>query len=88
MIKNSGGTLGKRPLLALRSGFGGEGRRNLCHRYFLPENKNPCSIQKNLDALYMPGFVFNCHIKPGIDKGCECVGFRYAKQYLETLDRG
>lgn len=53
-----------------------------------PANLEPHNVDAALDALYMPGFVFNCHIEPGFDKGCECIGFQYAKHYLETLDCG
>jgi hypothetical protein len=34
-------------------------------------------------AYYM---AFNCHKKEGGDKGCECIGFKYAKRYLESLE--
>ena len=52
-----------------------------------PANLEPHNVDAALEALYMPGFTFNCHIEPGVDKGCECTGFKYAKHYLETLNQ-
>lgn len=59
---------------------------------------NTCAFKLNSEANLEPHNVnqafeclahemqFNCHKEIGIDKGCECVGFKYAKQYFEKLN--
>ena len=50
-----------------------------------------CAFKLDSDANFEPHNVeaawhclayegqFNCHVTSGVDKGCECVGFKYAK---------
>lgn len=51
-----------------------------------PANLEPHNVQAAHECLAYE-MTFNCHIEPGVDKGCECTGFKYAKHYLETLNQ-
>lgn len=56
-----------------------------------------CAFKLDSDANLEPNNVqaafyclaydmqFNCHKEKGVDKGVECMGFKYAKAYLESL---
>ena len=46
-------------------------------------NLEPHNVGSALEALAYYG-QFNCHITIGVNKGCECTGFKHAKQYLES----
>lgn len=50
-----------------------------------PANLEPHNVEAAMECLayYM---TFNCHKKEGGNKGCECIGFQYAKRYLESLE--
>lgn len=50
-----------------------------------PANLEPCNVQAAHECLAY-GMTFNCHSAPGVDKGCKCVGFKYAKFYLDVID--
>lgn len=41
-------------------------------------NFEPHNVDRAWDCLATEG-TFNCHVESGVDKGCECVGFKYAK---------
>lgn len=57
---------------------------------------NTCAFKLDSDANLEPHNVdaafeclasenqFNCHKAIGVDKGCECTGFKYAKAYFEN----
>lgn len=47
-------------------------------------NLEPHNVRAAFECLAY-GQIFNCHIKPGENKGCECVGFKYAKDYLNKF---
>ena len=48
-------------------------------------NLEPHNVESAWDCLAYDG-KFNCHIQIGVDKGCECIGFKYAKQFFDSLD--
>lgn len=52
-----------------------------------PANLEPDNVRAAHECIAYE-MTFNCHTKPGVDKGCECIGFKYAKAYLITIDRG
>ena len=41
-------------------------------------NFEPHNVESAWNCLAYEG-QFNCHITSGVDKGCECIGFKYAK---------
>lgn len=47
-------------------------------------NLEPHNVDAAADCIAYGG-TFNCHVTSGVDKGCECVGFKYAKAYFESL---
>lgn len=47
-------------------------------------NLEPHNVQAAWDCLAYEG-KFNCHIESGVNKGCECIGFKYAKLYFENF---
>jgi len=46
-------------------------------------NLEPHNVQAAWDCLAYEG-TFNCHIESGVNKGCECIGFKYAKAFFEN----
>ncbi len=48
-------------------------------------NLEPHNVKSALEALAYYG-QFNCHITTGVNKGCECIGFKHAKQHLESKE--
>lgn len=51
-----------------------------------PANLEPHNVQAAMECLSYD-MTFNCHIESGKDKGCECIGFQYAKRYFESLEK-
>ncbi len=47
-------------------------------------NLEPHNVDAALNCV-MYGGTFNCHVESGVDKGCECVGFKYAMAYANNL---
>ncbi len=60
----------------------------MCHtcafKFDSEANLEPENVARASDCLLM-GNTFNCHIEKGVDKGCECVGFQHARQYLNSM---
>lgn len=48
-------------------------------------NLEPHNVESAWECLAYGG-QFNCHKEIGVDKGCECVGFKYAKAFFETIE--
>lgn len=46
-------------------------------------NLEPHNVEAAWNCLAYEG-QFNCHVTSGIDKGCECIGFKYAKAFFEN----
>ncbi|MGV0947638.1 hypothetical protein ACTS93_10875 [Empedobacter falsenii] len=49
-------------------------------------NKEPHNVDAAFQCLAYD-MQFNCHINIGENKGCECIGFQYAKMYLEKKNK-
>jgi len=47
-------------------------------------NLEPHNVQAAWDALAYEG-QFNCHIETGVNKGCVCIGFKYAQAFFNNL---
>lgn len=45
-------------------------------------NMEPHNVDAAFEALAYYG-QFNCHKEIGVNKGCECIGFKHAKQLIE-----
>lgn len=49
-------------------------------------NMEPRNVQVAYECLAY-NMTFNCHVVKGVDAGCECVGFKYAQQYFNSLSK-
>lgn len=60
----------------------------MCHscafKFNSEANLEPYNVAVASDCLLMSN-TFNCHKEKGVDKGCECIGFKHAKQYLNSF---
>lgn len=49
-------------------------------------NLEPHNVEAAWDCLAYEG-KFYCHVTAGVDKGCECIGFKYAKAFFHNQER-
>lgn len=65
--------------------FGDQGRMCGTCAFKLDSDANlePHNVEGAWDCLAYEG-QFNCHVTSGVDKGCSCVGFKYAKAAIEN----
>ena len=72
----------KRLALLARNGakFGDQGKMCSTCAFKLDSeaNQEPHNVEAAWECLAYEG-QFNCHVTSGVDKGCVCVGFKYAK---------